>query len=105
MAKLDDKVPYALALGNHDFDAWACGPAGECDPWDAIENDRGAALFNENFPRTKFSGRPSTYEDDHEGSYFRVMEFDPAAKPVSVETYSPYLCRESRSRLPGEQDR
>ena len=33
MYRLNGRVPYAVAVGNHDMDAWACTPEATCDPW------------------------------------------------------------------------
>jgi hypothetical protein len=50
MALLDGRVPYAIALGNHDMDAWARGG------YAAITADRTAASFNRYFPLALFAG-------------------------------------------------
>jgi hypothetical protein len=53
MALLDGRVPYAIALGNHDMDAWARGG------YAAIAADRSAWSFNWYFPRALFAGTAS----------------------------------------------
>ncbi|MBC6457055.1 metallophosphoesterase [Actinomadura sp. HBU206391] len=59
MYPLNRKVPYAIALGNHDFDAWACTPAATCNPWSGIATDRSTDMFNTYFPRRMFEHWPS----------------------------------------------
>ena len=53
MALLDGRVPYAIALGNHDMDAWARGT------YAGIAADRSAASFNWYFPQSLFAGMMS----------------------------------------------
>ena len=45
MTVLDGKVPYVLAVGNHDFDK--------------IAGDRSTVLFDKHFPAERFSKLPS----------------------------------------------
>jgi hypothetical protein len=52
MSKLDGHVPYVIAIGNHDLDAWVNG-------WDGIATDRSADLWNSYYPRSKFAGWPT----------------------------------------------
>lgn len=59
MDKLNGAVPYAVAVGNHDFDAWACTPEATCDPWAGIAQDRSTTAFNRYFPWPMFRHRPS----------------------------------------------
>jgi hypothetical protein len=54
MYRLNGRVPYAVAVGNHDMDAWACTPTPTCDPWAGIERDRSTTMFNTYFPRSIF---------------------------------------------------
>lgn len=54
---LNQKMPYAISLGNHDLDAWACTPAATCDPNQAIATDRRATMFNSNFPLSVFQNQ------------------------------------------------
>ena len=49
MDRLDGKVPYTVAVGNHDMDAWSHGG------YDAVAADRGTARFNTYFPYGVFS--------------------------------------------------
>jgi hypothetical protein len=51
MARLDGRVPYAVAVGNHDMDAWPGGHA-------AIATDRRTSYFNRYFPRSRFAAMP-----------------------------------------------
>lgn len=48
---LQGKVPYAIAIGNHDFDAWANGG----DKHANIEADRSTSLFNQYVPRSRMT--------------------------------------------------
>jgi len=59
MQPLDRKVPYQLAVGNHDFDAWACEPPATCNPWEHIEEDRSTTYFNTYFPLSLFEEWPT----------------------------------------------
>jgi len=52
MNKLDGKVPYVVAIGNHDFDAWN-------GSYSAIAANRTCNNFNSYFPRSKFAAWPS----------------------------------------------
>lgn len=54
MSALDGKVPYVLAVGNHDFDK--------------IDGKRSPASFNRHFPVTRFKDRPSFGGSFPEGS-------------------------------------
>jgi hypothetical protein len=54
---LNQNVPYAISVGNHDFDAWACTPAATCDPNQAIAADRRATMFNSHFPLSMFQSQ------------------------------------------------
>lgn len=71
---LNGTVPYAIAVGNHDFDAWSCRPPGSCDPWEHIAADRSATTFNRYFPRRSFERWPSFGggfpSDGMDNSYF-----------------------------------
>src|SRR4029079_10892069 len=49
MARLDGKVPYTVAVGNHDMDAWSHGGS------DAAAADGGTARFTTYFPYGVFS--------------------------------------------------
>ncbi|WP_020575492.1 metallophosphoesterase [Actinopolymorpha alba] len=55
LRRLDGRVPYSLAVGNHDLDAWACEPAASCNPWASIALDRSADYLNTYFPRSLFA--------------------------------------------------
>jgi hypothetical protein len=54
MYRLNGTVPYAVAVGNHDMDAWACTPETSCDPWAGIAQDRSTTMFNTYFPWSMF---------------------------------------------------
>src|SRR5512142_1243601 len=54
---LDRSVPYAISVGNHDMDAWACTPPETCDPNQYIATDRSTTMFNTYFPRSLFAAR------------------------------------------------
>lgn len=64
MRPLDGKVPYQLAIGNHDFDAWACTPPATCNPWEHIATDRSTTYFNKYFPLSLFESWP-TFGGNH----------------------------------------
>ncbi|RZU49679.1 calcineurin-like phosphoesterase family protein [Krasilnikovia cinnamomea] len=64
MHRLDGVVPYAVTVGNHDLDAWACTPEATCDPWPGIEHDRSTVMFNTYFPWSAFRRTP-TYRASH----------------------------------------
>jgi hypothetical protein len=49
MHRLDGKVPYTVAVGNHDMDAWSRGG------YDAVAADRSTARFNTYFSYSLFS--------------------------------------------------
>lgn len=55
MSPLNQQVPYAISVGNHDFDAWACTPAATCDPNASIATDRSTTNFNTYFPLSTFN--------------------------------------------------
>lgn len=59
MYPLNGQVPYAISVGNHDLDAWACEPPETCNPWDYIATDRSTTMFNTYFPRSMFARWPS----------------------------------------------
>jgi hypothetical protein len=59
MYPLNGQVPYGIAVGNHDLDAWACTPPGACDPRAAIAVDRSTTMFNTYFPWQMFHRWPS----------------------------------------------
>ncbi|RZJ77982.1 MAG: hypothetical protein EOO20_28305, partial [Chryseobacterium sp.] len=64
MSALDGRVPYVVAIGNHDFDAWSGFVEGSTvqNPKfgaAAISKDRSTTLFNRYFPITKFNSWPS----------------------------------------------
>jgi hypothetical protein len=48
---LQGVVPYSVAIGNHDFDAWADGG----DPHQNIANDRSSSMFNQYVPRSRMT--------------------------------------------------
>jgi hypothetical protein len=50
------KVPYVVAIGNHDFDAWAGKPGS--DHHAAIAANRATKLFNQHLPRSRFASLP-----------------------------------------------
>lgn len=54
MYRLNGVVPYAVAVGNHDMDAWACTPEETCDPWAGIAQNRRTTMFNTYFPQSMF---------------------------------------------------
>lgn len=56
LSKLDDEVPYALAMGNHDYDDESV--------------TRASTLFNRFFPLSKFQGQPTF------GGYFEEGKMD-----------------------------
>lgn len=58
MYPLNQTVPYAISVGNHDFDAWACKPAATCDPNAHIAVDRSTTRFNTAFPLSMFAQSP-----------------------------------------------
>ena len=58
MSTLDGHVPYQVAIGNHDMDAWSSGGAA------AIATDRSTTLFNQHFPLSLFQAEP-TFGGNH----------------------------------------
>ena len=58
MNQLDGHVPYVVAIGNHDFDAWYTGQN------EGIATDRRATIFNRYFPVSKFQNWP-TFGSSH----------------------------------------
>lgn len=53
MTTLDGNVPYQIAIGNHDMDAWAP------DGYEGIEADRSTDMFNTYFPLSLFEAKPT----------------------------------------------
>ncbi len=69
---LQGNVPYTIAIGNHDFDAWADGG----DPNENIETDRSTSTFNEYVPKSRVAAAYTfgdSYPDGSNDNSFHTL--------------------------------
>lgn len=62
-------VPYVIAIGNHDMDAWPTAPG-------SVETDRRSSYFNTHFPRSRFTAWGSfggTYPSNQNDNSFHLF--------------------------------
>ena len=88
------KVPYALALGNHDCAAVKVG--GSAAPGDVHANLRDTRQFNEFFPVSRFTAQRGRYDDTKSDNAWYTFN---AGGPQMACTHFGILCPTGSCRL------
>jgi len=75
---IEGKVPYVLAIGNHDFDGWGipCDPSNTDFGAGITKTNRVASNFNRYFPRSRYAAWPTfggTFPDDLNDNSFHLF--------------------------------